>query len=273
MHRFIQLLVCAGFVSISVPAFAHLELTSPVSRYGGAVLKDAPCGMGDGARSGNVTTFTAGETITVEWDEYINHPGHYRIAFDADGQDDFVDPNCLSDCDSRDMVIELNTNDAVLMDGIEDKSGGTYAVDVTLPNITCDNCTLQVIQVMTDKPPYTIGGNDNYYQCADLILVASDGDMGGGDLDMGTGGTDMGGGEPDMGGGNNTTANNLNNTTGPTNNQTGQPDMGEPASDAGGLDVADADEDGGCSTVNTGADASLLMTLLLGFGLFWRRRR
>ena len=26
---------------------------------------------------------------------------------------------------------------------------------------------------MTDKPPYTIGGNDLYYQCADIVLTSS----------------------------------------------------------------------------------------------------
>jgi hypothetical protein len=34
-----------------------------------------------------------------------------------------------------------------------------------------DELPLQVIQVMYDKPPYTIPGNEMYYQCADLILV------------------------------------------------------------------------------------------------------
>ncbi|MCA9560948.1 MAG: hypothetical protein KC583_20510, partial [Myxococcales bacterium] len=41
---------------------------------------------------------------------------------------------------------------------------------VTLPDVECDNCTLQVIQVMFDKPPQTSPGNDLYYQCADLVL-------------------------------------------------------------------------------------------------------
>lgn len=39
-----------------------------------------------------------------------------------------------------------------------------------LPDVECDNCTLQAIQVMYDKPPYVTPGNDLYYQCADLVL-------------------------------------------------------------------------------------------------------
>ena len=42
---------------------------------------------------------------------------------------------------------------------------------VTLPDVECERCTLQLIQVMTDKAPYG-DGNDLYYQCADLALRA-----------------------------------------------------------------------------------------------------
>ncbi len=82
------------------------------------------------------------------------------------------------------------TDPTVLLDGIADMAGGEYDIDVTLPDIECDNCTLQVIQVMTDKPPYVSGyvpeNNDIYYQCADLVLVA------GGGPDGGAGGADGG---------------------------------------------------------------------------------
>jgi len=144
-------------------AKAHLGLSSPASRYGPDTLKTGPCGVSGGERTGNVTYYEPGEIIEVSWDEYVDHPGHYRIAFDEDGDDDFVDPAAM---------MELYSNDAVLLDGIDDKGPGErdYLATVTLPNVTCDNCTLQVIQVMYDKPPYTTPGNDIYYQCADLVL-------------------------------------------------------------------------------------------------------
>jgi hypothetical protein len=112
-----------------------------------------------------VSYFEPGETIEVRWQEYIQHPGHYRIAFDEDGVDDFVDPSTM---------MELYSNEAVLLDGIEDTGESDYRVSVTLPDVTCDRCTLQVVQVMYDKPPYEPGGNDLYYQCADLVLKAGD---------------------------------------------------------------------------------------------------
>jgi uncharacterized protein (TIGR03382 family) len=175
-------------------ADAHLDLTFPTSRYGPDVLKDGPCGVPGGERSDNVSYFEPGQMIEVRWDEYVEHPGHYRIAFDSEGDDDFVDPSTM---------MELYSNDAVLLDGIEDKGAGErdYAATVTLPDVTCDNCTLQVIQVMYDKPPYTTPGNDIYYQCADLVLRAGgapdagSGADAGADADAGSGadaGTDPG---------------------------------------------------------------------------------
>jgi hypothetical protein len=153
-----------GLVALApVEAKAHLGLSSPASRYGPDTLKTGPCGVSGGERTGNVTYYEPGETIEVSWDEYVDHPGHYRIAFDEDGDDDFVDPATMT---------ELYSNETVLLDGIDDKGPGErdYVATVTLPDVTCDNCTLQVIQVMYDKPPYTTPGNDIYYQCADLVL-------------------------------------------------------------------------------------------------------
>jgi MYXO-CTERM domain-containing protein len=140
---------------------AHIALMSPTAR--GPDQKAGPCGLAGSVRGPNITTYQPGETITVVWKETIGHPGHYRISFDADGVDDFGDPAGYTD---------FNSNPAVLLDDITDMGGtGTYSVQVTLPDVTCGNCTLQLIQVMTDKPPWGPGGgNDIYYQCADLVL-------------------------------------------------------------------------------------------------------
>ncbi|MGB8224109.1 MAG: SCE4755 family polysaccharide monooxygenase-like protein [Polyangiales bacterium] len=144
-------------------ARAHLGLSSPPSRYGPDVLKTGPCGISGGERSQVISYYEPGATIEVQWEEYIDHPGHFRISFDAVGDDDFVDPATM---------MELYSNDAVLLDGIADQAADEpdYTATVTLPDVTCDDCTLQVIQVMYDKPPYTTPGNDIYYQCADLVL-------------------------------------------------------------------------------------------------------
>lgn len=158
-------------VALAWPAAAHIGLRYPPSRYGDLVLKKGPCGAAGGTRSANVTELEPGARIEVVWDEYVDHPGHFRIAFDIDGDDDFVDPACLSGCDTRAPVVETYSNATVLLDGIADTpGGGQSSAAVTLPDLECDRCTLQVIQVMYDKPPYVVPGNDIYYQCADLVL-------------------------------------------------------------------------------------------------------
>ena len=188
--RFLPVALFLALVALSpLEAHAHLGLDSPISRYGPDVLKTGPCGVAGGGRTGAVTYYEPGETIEVFWNEYVDHPGHYRIAFDDDGDDDFVDPATM---------MEFYSNDTVLLDGIEDRGPGErdYRATVTLPDVTCDNCTLQVIQVMYDKPMYTTPGNDIYYQCANLVLREG-GTAPGADADAGTGtGTDA-----DAGGG------------------------------------------------------------------------
>jgi hypothetical protein len=167
----VGIVVGAVVLALAAPAAAHLALEYPPSRYGADVLKEGPCGRAGGGRSTAVTALEAGSTVTVVWDEYVDHPGHFRIAFDADGDDDFADPVCLGGCTTRTPDIGRYVNASVLLDGIADTpAGGESRVTVTLPDVECDRCTLQVIQVMTDKPPYTSPGNDIYYQCADLVL-------------------------------------------------------------------------------------------------------
>lgn len=143
------------------PVSAHLNLTFPPPRT--TSLKSGPCGAQGSTRGTAVSTFLPGQTITVTWDEFVDHPGHFRIAFDDEGDDIFVDPQGFDD---------VSGGPGVLLDGIADRSGGgVYSQEITLPDIECDNCTLQVIQVMSDKAPYG-DGNDMYYQCADLVLSA-----------------------------------------------------------------------------------------------------
>jgi Lytic polysaccharide mono-oxygenase, cellulose-degrading len=155
-------LVGAGLVvamlGLAGDAGAHIELMSPEPRT--LELKVAPCGLG-GLPRANINHFDPGQTIEVVWQETIGHPGHYRISFDDDGDDDFKDPRSFTD---------LNTAPSVMIDNIADRTGTQiYRQMLTLPDITCGNCTLQVIQVMTDKPPYG-DGDDVYHQCADLVL-------------------------------------------------------------------------------------------------------
>ncbi|MCA9659926.1 MAG: lytic polysaccharide monooxygenase [Myxococcales bacterium] len=148
-------------------ASAHIELTSHIARHSKYTQKTAPCGdADDGGPGENIYVYEPGETVTFAWHEFVDHPGHYRVAFDDAGSDDFIDPATAD---------ERYSNDAVLVDGIADVAGvSDYEVDVTLPAIECAACTVQILQIMTDKPPYG-DGNDVYYHCVDVQLVEGGG--------------------------------------------------------------------------------------------------
>lgn len=147
-------------------ASAHVALEQPLARYSRDYLKDGPCGRADNPPGESVATYAPGETITVRWDEFIDHPGHFRLALSAEGDSAFVDPVAYDD---------LYSAPNVLADGIEDPGGvQTHEYSLTLPDdLECEACVLQLIQVMTDKPPWgPEGGNELYYQCADIRISA-----------------------------------------------------------------------------------------------------
>lgn len=178
-----RLALVLAVVLAPATAAAHIHLTAPTTRT--TSQKVGPCGATGSVRGANVTVLEPGSMLTVTWDETINHPGHYRISFDPDGQD-FTVPLSFTD---------TTQTENVLVDSIADRAGGAYTQVVQLPNMACENCTLQLIQMMTDKPPYG-DGNDIYFQCADIALRPGGAgpDAGGnpGDPDAGTGGGDPG---------------------------------------------------------------------------------
>jgi uncharacterized protein (TIGR03382 family) len=190
--RFTLLFALGALLGSAPSALAHIDLDSPTDR-GCLSEKTGPCGSSCDPPRSNVTALEPGSTITVRWHETIHHPGHYRISFDDDGSDAFQDPTSYDD-------IQESPTLPVLLDGIDDlPDRGQYEAQVTLPNIECENCTLQLIQVMTDKPPFgPEGGNEFYYRCADLSLRRGAGN--GGDAGPGPG-TDAGNGGGGNGGG------------------------------------------------------------------------
>jgi hypothetical protein len=89
---------------------------SPLSRVGpecnrASPQKIGPCGVG--GRSEYLNEFRPGETIRVAIRETIDHPSHYRISFNPDG-DAFYDPQAVDD------IVEGHPY--VLLDGIPDEN-------------------------------------------------------------------------------------------------------------------------------------------------------
>lgn len=149
----------------AAPAHAHIHLTYPLSRTDDGLgdQKAQHCGTEGSARNeSRVTQFKPGATIAVRWDETINHTGHFRISFNPDGDTFSIPPDAETTTEGTDPL--------VLRDLIAD---GTNCLEVTLPEAPCDNCTLQFIQLMYDKPPYTtdVDSDDIYFNCADIELT------------------------------------------------------------------------------------------------------
>jgi hypothetical protein len=150
----------------SLHARAHITQVFPPPRPGTVVANGYPCGYNPDPGRTTALVLRPGAMVEVRWTEWINHPGHFRISFDNDGQDSFIDPASYTD---------FYTNAAVLLDDIEDANGvSEHSATITLPNVQCNNCTLQVMQVLTDKAPYTSGpsSDDLHRVCADLTLDA-----------------------------------------------------------------------------------------------------
>lgn len=170
MRLFLAVGAVAAAVLASPSVRAHTTLITPAARYEqsdiGDPQKSRPCGVGGASdvRGKNVTVYEPGQEITVEWKETVRHPGHFRILFDPNGQS-FPDPTSYTDFDAG--------GDKTLADNIPHlATGSLYRQTVKLPDVECDRCTLQLLQVMTDKPPFGPGGGDDFYaHCADITLV------------------------------------------------------------------------------------------------------
>jgi uncharacterized protein (TIGR03382 family) len=168
------------------------------------VLKQRHCGQTGSARA-NVQTYRPGATLHLVWDEYVVHPGWFRISFQQNGDTFEVPPasGAASNYPTEDLTGKTDpaTGSLIIADRI---MHGTSSFDVTLPNVECNNCTLQLTQMMTDKPPYTADttSDDIYYQCVDLVLTASappsDAGGGGGDTAGTSGGCSTSGGAPGL---------------------------------------------------------------------------
>jgi MYXO-CTERM domain-containing protein len=161
---------------------AHFILQSPAASTEQSALGDPqkapPCGdEGSAVATGIVTSYQGGDTITVTIDETIFHPGHYRIALALDDglfpEEPPVTPGA-TDCGSA--PIDPAPVFPVLADGVFEHTeafGEPQTIEITLPDdVSCTNCTLQVIQFMSNHGLNNPGGC-YYHHCA-AIAVESD---------------------------------------------------------------------------------------------------
>jgi hypothetical protein len=198
-------------------AYAHFKLLKPASWLTedelGGPQKGSPCGsgntrpfIGDDVQptpvSDAVTTFHAGETIKVELQETVYHPGYFRISLaptsaSAATSTDFPDPPLtdLENCHYDNAAVQTRPHDDVLADGIfmaadQNAANRSLMQEVKLPNEPCEHCTLQVVQVMEGHP----ASSCFYFHCADIEILPADGaSAGSGNPASGNAGSPAGG--------------------------------------------------------------------------------
>ncbi len=144
------LLLAISLMLLSPDSFAHTRVkanSTLVPRSSSDSIKSGPCG--GLPRSASPVVLEPGQTITVQWEETINHPGRFEFYFSQAGDANWT-----------------------MMKTIADDKNGTndlphqFSTTLTMPAVTCTDCTIQLIQVMTENatnPSY-------YYSCSDIKL-------------------------------------------------------------------------------------------------------
>jgi hypothetical protein len=189
MKASVQLsLVSAVLVSV-VPAItqAHFKLLEPASWLieddRGDPQKSGPCGGSNtdyGKPSYVVNQALGGSKLHVKVQETIYHPGHYRVALAVNSPAELpLDPKATTTNTDRGLLsvsaeIQNPVQAPMLADGLfvhTAKVDSPFETDVTLPNISCKRCTLQVIQFM-EQHGVNNPGMFTYHHCAALQITA-----------------------------------------------------------------------------------------------------
>lgn len=256
----------AGAALLLVPsaADAHFVLQAPASWMSqtadGSPQKMFPCGdEGGGTASGAITAYQPGDKVTITINETVFHPGHYRIALATTNRSQLppepqVTPGGGSACGS--VPVASPPVFPVLADGVFTHTapfGGAQTIQVTLPNITCTKCTLQVLEFMSNH-----GAPCFYHHCADISIGAPVPD--GGAHDASTGGDASAGGDASSGG----DASGGGDDGGGTTGDGGSVHGGAPTGDTGGCAL---------SVVSDSSVAPVAIVGLLGVASLMRRRR
>ena len=181
-------LAALGMVLVPAMGQAHFRLLAPASwieeNQLGDPQKAAPCG-GTNADFGKptyaVTDVKGGSLLHVKVQETVYHPGHYRIALAVNSPTELpVDPKAETMTNDKGQVMSVSgavmspVAPPVLADGLFPHSAKTadpFETDVTIPNINCKHCTLQVMQFM-EMHPVNNPGQFSYHHCAVLHITA-----------------------------------------------------------------------------------------------------
>jgi hypothetical protein len=190
MHRYILSSVAAAALLVPVGAYAHFQLLAPASALVENQLGDpqkmAPCGGvtgNPGTATNAVTAVRGGDMLHLKVAETVFHPGHYRIALAVKDRKELpADPKPTTKTADNGMVMSVSAEISpvkppILAENLfphtdRQQTPIPWETDVKLPNINCDQCTLQVIQFM-EAHPLNKDGDFSYHHCATLKITAN----------------------------------------------------------------------------------------------------
>jgi hypothetical protein len=189
MNRSMRFLLVFAGVTAVVPSvtYAHFRLLEPASwiveNERGDPQKAGPCG-GSNADWGKptyaVTQAAGGSKLHVKVQETIYHPGFYRVALAVNSPTELPpDPKATTTQTERGPQsvsgeVMSPVQMPVLADGLfmhHERATTPFETDVTLPNINCRRCTLQVVQFM-EQHGANNPGMYTYHHCAVVQITA-----------------------------------------------------------------------------------------------------
>jgi uncharacterized protein (TIGR03382 family) len=244
----------------AAPADAHFILEAPPSWMSqdalGSPQKLGPCGDdAGGTPTGTITAFAEGDMVTITVTETIFHPGHYRIALAVHDRSELPpEPMVTAGATPCGSVPIMDPPVfPVLADGVflhTAPFSGPQTIQLKLPDgVTCDKCTLQVIEFMSNHQLNNPGGCF-YHHCADIAITAAN--------------------PPDGGTGATTSTSSASTTSGGTTTTSG---AGGGGGEGGGSGETSTKSGCGCSTPGGGAPGLAGLGGLMALALLLRRRR
>ena len=113
--------------------------------------------------------------------ETVFHPGHYRVALARTAANLPADPRVVTRDTERgpwsvSADIQSPVAPPVLSDGLfahAERPNGFFEADIAVPNVTCRNCVIQVIQFMAEHAK-NADGDYSYHHCANVNITADD---------------------------------------------------------------------------------------------------
>jgi len=173
-----------GF-ALAASARAHFGIVTPPAADNATDGGKGPPPCGPMADSNVVTPAQGGHPLALQVDEMVFHPGFYRVALALnspselppdnvviDKQGNVLPPDSIGLSDTAEY--EATAMFPVLADHLwphDTPDQELFQTQLMLPNVSCDKCTLQVIEFMSNSNS-NAGGGYFYHHCANLKITA-----------------------------------------------------------------------------------------------------